>query len=294
MKAILLILAITAILVNAQPRSGQGHILCSDQKTSDVLIMDANADWSTPQAILWQWNPKDDKAVKPEQVRAYRNPSDAKTVLDGTHVLVVASGGGVALVNIESKTALFQCFPGGNPHSAELLPDGTIITASSHGNNLKIYSRTDDGTAIRKENKIELRDAHGVVWDSTLNLVWAIGAELLNAYRYNFDKDNPDLILVQSFSPKPRPYYGHDLVFIPPNRLLTTGVDIQEFDTFLTRFSPIAKLGSVKSVSINPIDNSTIIQKPSEQWWNQSIIELEGKKRIWTKPGARFYKARWF
>ena len=81
-------------------------------------------------------------------------------------MLVTASGGGVALIRIADKKAMFYAKPGGNPHSAEVLPDGNVVVASSTGNLLSVYVYNGaDSYVSRPAFTMPVHSAHNVVWD---------------------------------------------------------------------------------------------------------------------------------
>ena len=292
MKKILINIVLCGLCVIGQDLRNQ--ILCSDQKTRDVFIMDANGDWSKPEAILWHWNPKNDPNIPRERLGAFGNISDSKCVSDGKQVLVVASGGGMALIDVATKQSVFTAYPGGNTHSAELLPDGTVITASSTGATLKVFTRVGDEKTPHKTFTYKFPGGHGVVWDSIHALVWAVGADVLVAFRYNFDVENPQLVPVQSFD-LGRGYSGHDLVLLKKeNKLLITGRTVLEFDTMLGKLRSFSDKHSVKSISIHPETGEQLVQIPNEQWWNDTVMLLNGDRK-WTLPNkARIYKTRWF
>ena len=272
----------------------RNQILCSDQKTRDVFIMDANGDWSKPEAILWHWNPKDDPNIPPERLRAFNNMSDSKCVSDGKQVLVVASGGGMALIDVATKQSVFTAYPGGNTHSAELLPDGTVITASSTGATMRQGPHQVAQKTPHKTFTYKFPGGHGVVWDQIHGLVWAVGADVLVAFRYNFDVENPQLVPVQSFD-LGKGYSGHDLVLLKKeNKLLLTGRDVKEFDTMLGTLRLFSNRCPVKSISIHPETGEQLVQIPNEEWWNDTVMLLNGDRK-WTLPNkARIYKTRWF
>ncbi len=292
MKKIMISVLLCSLCAVGQDLRNQ--ILCSDQKTRDVFIMDANGDWSKPEAILWHWNPKDDPNIPPERLRAFNNMSDSKCVSDGKQVLVVASGGGMALIDVATKQSVFTAYPGGNTHSAELLPDGTVITASSTGATLKVFTRIGDEKTPHKTFTYTFPGGHGVVWDQIHGLVWAVGADVLVAFRYNFDVENPQLVPVQTFD-LGKGYSGHDLVLLKKeNKLLLTGRDVKEFDTMLGTLRLFSNRCPVKSISIHPETGEQLVQIPNEEWWNDTVMLLNGDRK-WTLPNkARIYKVRWF
>src|SRR5262245_64231171 len=108
-------------------------IVLAEQAQHRVAIADVAS-----KKIFWQWTPETSN-VQPEHYKWFSSISDAKIVYNGKCILTTASGGGVALIRIADKKTLFYAYAGGNTHSAELLPDGNIVSASSHGNYLMLF-----------------------------------------------------------------------------------------------------------------------------------------------------------
>ena len=257
--------------------------------------MDVNGDWSKPESILWKWNPEGDPNIPADRLKRFNHIDETKVVNGGKQILVTSSTGGMALVDVETKQSVFTGYPGGSTHSADLLPDGTIITASSTGNFLMVFTRKGDEKTAHKTFKLTFADAHGVVWDKLLGLVWAVGKEAVICCRYNFDVENPQLTIVESFPLKPNPYWGHDLILLEKERkLLMTGRNMLEFDTMTGQYKLFLKRKSVKSISIHPETGEQLVQIPKENYWNDTVTLLNGDRK-WTLPGnAKIYKARWF
>ena len=273
----------------------RNQILCSNQATRDVLVMDVDGDWSKPESILWKWNPEGDPNIPADRLKRFNHIDETKVVNGGKQILVTSSTGGMALVDVATKQSVFTGYPGGSTHSADLLPDGTIITASSTGNFLMVFTRKDGDKTAHKTFKLTFADAHGVVWDKLLGLVWAVGKEAVICCRYNFDYENPQLTIVESFPLKPNPYWGHDLILLEKeHKLLMTGRNMLEFDTMTGQYKLFLKRKSVKSISIHPETGEQLVQIPKENYWNDTVTLLNGDRK-WTLPGnAKIYKARWF
>ena len=292
-KQLALLLLLSMISLNAKDLRNQ--ILCSNQATRDVLVMDVDGDWSKPESILWKWNPEGDPNIPADRLKRFNHIDETKVVNGGKQILVTSSTGGMALVDVATKQSVFTGYPGGSTHSADLLPDGTIITASSTGNFLMVFTRKDGEKTAHKTFKLTFADAHGVVWDKLLGLVWAVGKEAVICCRYNFDYENPQLTIVESFPLKPNPYWGHDLILLEKERkLLMTGRNMLEFDTMTGQYKLFLKRKSVKSISIHPETGEQLVQIPKENYWNDTVKLLNGDRK-WTLPGnAKIYKARWF
>ena len=292
-KQLALLLLLNMISLNAKDLRNQ--ILCSNQATRDVLVMDVDGDWSKPESILWKWNPEGDPNIPADRLKRFNHIDETKVVNGGKQILVTSSTGGMALVDVATKQSVFTGYPGGSTHSADLLPDGTIITASSTGNFLMVFTRKDGEKTAHKTFKLTFADAHGVVWDKLLGLVWAVGKEAVICCRYNFDYENPQLTIVESFPLKPNPYWGHDLILLEKeHKLLMTGRNMLEFDTMTGQYKLFLKRKSVKSISVHPETGEQLVQIPKENYWNDTVTLLNGDRK-WTLPGnAKIYKARWF
>nr|WP_275477338.1 DUF6528 family protein [Streptomyces roseifaciens] len=125
-------------------------------------------------------NPRHTSGMRTGDAQNYfgNGPTDAKWAAGGRAVTVSASSGGVAVIEYPSKRVLFYALPGGNPHSVQMLPDGNLVVAcSTGGDRLALYSthRLDKLPETEEAMRTKLIDAHGVWWDSTRELLWAIG-----------------------------------------------------------------------------------------------------------------------
>ena len=243
---------------------------------------------------LWLWDPF--YASDIQDANWFTNPDEVKPVYNNTHVLITASGGGVALIRISDKKVMFHAFVGGNPHSAELLPDGNLVTASSTGNYLRIF-HVDTLQAPDEvySKKIPIPFGHNVVWDKQRELLWSAGEDMLYAYKYNFNCTRPDLTLTDSLQLPGRgahdlfPVHGEDALWLTlTNGVYTYSLQQEEIHSVDTPYQQ-----HIKSLSSGPGDYPTAIIKPKEQWWTDEVIDLQGNS-LFLRSGYKIYKARWW
>ena len=266
----------------------QKQILLCEQSQHRIAIADV-----AQQKIIWEWK-AEQSDIQPEHIKWFTNPSDAKPVYGGKYILTTASGGGVALIRIADKKAVFYAYAGGNPHSAELLPDGNIVSASSTGNYLLLF-KVD--TTVAAENvwskKIPIAFGHNVVWDAKHQLLWSAAMDHMKSFKYNFNCATPDLIIVDSLSlPGTEahdlfPIYGTDSLW------LTNTTHVYQFSTNTKKPAQAHTVQSnIKSVSSGPKDFPVIIIQPKEKWWTDEVWDAKGNT-IFKQAGLRIYKARW-
>lgn len=264
-------------------------LLLAEQSQNRVIIVDAGSGKTT-----WEWTAGKSN-VRPEHVSWFNLPDEAKLVYGGQYILITASGGGVALVRIKDKKALFYAFIGGNPHSAELLPDGNIVTASSSGNKLtllQVDTAALPDTGFKRELLIE--DGHNVVWDMRRNVLWATSNTLLKAFTYDNNCKEPNLKEVESI--KIPDYNAHDLfpVYSEDALWMTTANNIYKVSLHNKVFTILNTdlKYDVKSISDGPAGYPTILIKPKEEWWTDEVKDVKGNK-VFQQNGYKIYKGRW-
>ena len=265
------------------------RIILAEQSQHRIAIADVST-----QQIVWEWKPALSN-VKQEHVKWFNNPSEAKVVYGGKYVLTCASGGGVALVRIADKKTVFYAYAGGNTHSAELLPDGNIVTASSTDNYLMLFS-VDTLRAPEQvySKKITIAFGHNVVWDKQRQLLWSAAMSELKAFRYNFNKTQPDLSLDTAIAlPGTEahdlfPVYGEDALWLTnTTHVYQYKLSRHQLEQFNTPYQE-----HIKSITNGPAVLPVIIIKPKTSWWTDEVIDITGK-RIFFKEGLKIYKARW-
>lgn len=273
----------------------RGAIVAAEQRTTRILLLDPQRDWDCDAAVLWQWEPLAAPEIKPEHRQWFHAVSECKPVSGGTQLLVAASGGGVALVDLADGGTRFYGYAGGNTHSAALLPDGNIVSASSTGNFLCIFVVDSFADGEGRTIKIDYPDAHGVVWDRRRQMLWALGREALTGFRYNFDKGNPQLTAEVSYPLPGGVVYGHDLwPVLGEDRLYITDHDkVSVFDPETGSITLFRQQPDVKSIS-RAADGRIIVTLPREEWWTDRVTLLDSGESVGLLPGARFYKARWW
>ncbi|HVU57839.1 MAG TPA: DUF6528 family protein [Puia sp.] len=265
----------------------QQRIVLTEQAAHRIAI----ADLSTHR-IVWEWKPSISN-VDSAHWKWFSNPSDVKPVYEGRCLLMTASGGGVALIRIADGKTLFYACPGGNPHSAEIFPDGNIVVASSTGNYLTVYRVDTAGGGVHEGSSRSYIDfGHNVVWDRQRQLLWSADRHQLKTFRYNFNCEHPALQPVDSM-PLPG-NQSHDLfpVLDGDTLWLTNTSHVYKLDLASRRLVQAAvPQKDVKSISSGE-GYPTLITVPQEQWWTDEIKDVQGNV-LFRQKGLKIYKARW-
>jgi hypothetical protein len=258
----------------------------------EVFILRPGA--PSPTEKVWRWKALERPELPAHLKTRFKTTADCKAVA-GNRILIVASDGGIALVERAGGKAVFWALCG-NTHSAELLPGGRLVAAcSTHadGNRLAVF---DIGTPERQVFSTELYSGHGALWDEGRKRLWAVGGAELRAYSLaGWDSREPSLKLEARY-PLPSPG-GHDLVEIDRHRLGVTAVRAAWiFDRERAEFLPHPELGSqrdVKSISVHPDTRQlayTLADVP--EWWTRTIRFLNPAATLKLEE-ERIYKVRW-
>ena len=210
--------------------------------------------------------------------------------IDGVVHVLAAYHGRVRLVRFSDQKLVKDFSTYSSCHSAEILPDGAIVSANSNHGMLRLHRTADDFADL------ELPYAHGVTWDKVRNCLWALGDYL---YRISYLKG--ELSIEDKFE-LPLSPTGHD-VFPLRNeaKLLISNNDaLFIFDPATHEFETVTDLKSIKSVSQH-LDGSIWVSEPKKiegarDWQSDAFITVrpEAPATRYTKTGSRFYKARWW
>ncbi|MGH7594714.1 MAG: DUF6528 family protein [bacterium] len=268
------------------------ELFICDQNSKKVLLLNINSDWNDSSKVFWSWSASESPEIPEQEKGWYDYLAEAKPVKQSSHLLIVGgSGGGVALVRIADKKVVFHAYGGESPHSAELLPDGNIVVASSQDNHLRLFYEFPDSS---KYMDMALPSAHGVVWDFKRNQLWALGLDTLYAVKH-FATIAPALSIAARYALPT--HEGHDLFPRKNGKTLfvTTKTAIYDFDPqtgAFRPFEPLSKLNDVKSIAELSDDGDIAVVQGISQWWSDTVLlfKPELNKRM---DGARFYKARW-
>lgn len=248
--------------------------------------------------ICWEWNVQTASQLSAAQKEWFVLPDEAKPVYDGTCLLITASRGGAALVRISDKRLLFFAHPAGNPHSAEVLPDGNIVVASSTGNTLKLFVYDEENPYVSKvAQTINAPKAHNVLWDASRDCLWSAVDNQLIKYTYNHNRTAPALTQVFVYDLPAGNQECHDLapVYGEDAMYLSSVENVFKFDIASGTFAPqsffVTK--NVKSISSGPSGYPVIIMRPTtSSYYSAEIVDVSGNA-MYRRSGSWFYKGRW-
>jgi hypothetical protein len=271
------------------------EIVICDQKNSRIVMIDV----ANGNKITWEWKPTASYAMIRSGAQGwFTNLSEAKPVYSGKYILATASGGGVAIINVSSKKAIWYDYAGGNTHSAELLPNGNVVTASTTGGYLLIFtvdSYINDES--KQGGKVAFEDVHNVVWDKTNKLLWAAGKDKLKAFSYNNSCGSPALTLKKTYTmPQGN---AHDLFPVygsTTDLWLTNSGHIYKFNVSTGAFTLVKNISGVKSVCNGPSGYATILDVANghggESWRTDVITDINGGT-VYKNTSFGMYKVRW-
>lgn len=277
------------------------RIVAADQQGTKLVIV-SGAPGAAPE-ILWRWEPAKDPGVKPGDAAAFGNIDECKVSEDGRSVLVNASGGGVAEVDVATARVRWYAKASrgsAGPHSLAVLPDGCIAVANSTGCDaleiIDVRSAPCDPARQTCRRAAEVSGAHGVCWDARRNCLFVLGYTNLYAYAYSPADRTVRERKRWRFDAELGDPWGHDLT--PDGRggyFLTNVSGVWRFDPETEKFEPVRAERNVKSFS-RDAEKGDLMQIPTERWWSDRLVVVgtDGARRmVGPFTGARFYKARW-
>lgn len=284
------------------------YIAGTDQAYHRIVVLDPEVeDWSAGRAVVWTWS-ADTSDGFVDLVSAWGLPTDAKVrhnpVWGGKWMVVTDSKGLAAILPYPAgDRKQWGLNVGGNPHSAELLPNGNIAVAASTGGWVRVYT-SSQGPSSDAYAEYRFPGAHGVHWDADRQVLWALGDDELVALKLEGEADAPVIREVHKTALPTR--YGHDLqpVYRNDDRLwISTGTHVYQYvkstDTFDSAYAggqAISRPG-VKSVGDQPSGRvvRTVPKEGSLYEWTTDTIDFSmpfGPDEARVCKGAALYKAR--
>lgn len=275
----------------------------AEQTRRAIVIRDAET-----QRNVWSWDPYT-ACVPSAHQDWFINPSEVKPVFNKRYILMTASGGAVALIRLSDHKLMFYANCGQNPHSAEILPDGNIVTAESKSGEINTFVVDTVKVLGMKANTLKLGNAHNVVWDRKKECIYATatiqaGVTALFRMKYNGDRNNPQLTNQTRIYTFDKESGGHDLfpVYGEEDKLwLTAASAVYKFDlTGVTDATTndsaeptcekVYNTADIKSICNGP--DGILMLKPTEEWWAEGLVNEKGEE-LFKMDGAKIYKGRW-
>ncbi len=263
----------------------------------EVFILALAEQSGLPPRKIWSWRAAECPDIPESLKRRFQTTDDCKPVNGGRCILISSSSGAVALVERRTGRSLFHAEVV-NAHSIEMLPGGRIAAAASVANSPAANRVILFDIAGRRELASDsMVSAHGLVWDDSRSLLWALGGSQLRAYRLANGAGDQDG-LTGAFQTQLPDSDGHDLSPVPGTSLLfiSTGKHCWHFDRNTRQIAlhdTLKDAPNVKSYSIHPkAARVAYVQAEGRNWWAEHI-HFHNPDGVLRLPGQRLYKARW-
>lgn len=295
------IVAALAIAICHAASGEDWRIVAAEQGSRSIVMVSGEP--GAEAKILWRWDPAKDPSLTPAMAKSFGSIDECKPVDDGRTILVNASYGGIAAVDVASCRALwYACLPnsGEGPHSLDLLPDGRIVVAHSTGvDALQIIDLNGHSfdTELQKVVVAQpLRGAHGVVWDAARKSLFALGYTNILELAYHPEAMTLELLHRWDYADSCGDAFGHDLV---PDGcggyFFSNHTGVWDFSPETGKFVSVLPMANVKSFS-RDAEKGDLLAIPRERWWTDRMLVRgcdAALRTIGPFAGARFYKARW-
>ena len=274
------------------------RIVATEQAGPRIVMIDGRPGAGTD--FIWDWNPAEDPGIAAKDLESFGYVSECKPREDGRTVLVAASCGAFASVDVPSRRVRWYGYAGENPHSIDVLPDGRVAVVSSTGNKLTITDVSEHPFEPELQPQVralEIEGGHGVHWDAARNCLWALGYYRLYKLAYDSTAMAVSVVATYDYTEVCRNAGGHDL--LPDGQggyYLTNGAMVFHFDPETEAFSPARLVRNVKAFSPSA-SRGDLYTIPNESWWTDRLIvrDASGNERvIGPFRNPMFYKARWF
>lgn len=198
----------------------------TDQKNNRLVVFDLNkGNLDNPDSIVWEYT--DRRARQAAGIKFRYNEAL------GGDVVLFCGPEGAGIVRYETKELIYftgYVGSGDNPHTVELLPDGTFLVGGTNLADPKLYFF--DTLSGSKRPKYVLKwewDVHGALWDPSYNVLWLAGGELVQAYRVSGTPAQPSIEKVPGLGTHFETAVSnvHDLqpVYGDPSKLWVTAIE---------------------------------------------------------------------
>lgn len=274
------------------------RIIATEQAGPRIVMIDG-----TPGAgadFIWTWNPAEDTGIAAKDLESFGYLSECKPRDNGRTILVTASCGAFASIDVSERRVRWYGYAGENPHSIDVLPDGRVAVVSSTGNKLTITDVSEHPFEPEKQAQVkalEIEGGHGVHWDAARNCLWALGYYRLYKLSYDAAAMSVATAATYDYTGVCQNAGGHDL--LPDGHggyYLTNSEMVFHFEPEKEVFSPVRLVRHVKAFSPCAV-RGDLYAIPNESWWTDRLIvrDASGAERIIGPFGnPMFYKARWF
>lgn len=249
----------------------------TDQKNSMVRVCDLTGGTVGLSDTVWSC-----------QLEYYNIADTRLREYEGREVVMAAYGNSSAkMISFDDKKEILwhTDYAAANPHACELLPNGIIAVASSTGGEVRFFDAKGNGSTFVS---VTLEDAHGLLWDPSNGVLWAIGTNVLTAYEadiYDGVISVRERTELKNTIPTDS---AHDLqpVYGSPDRMwITTTSAVYVYSkserVFLTEFPGSGKVSGKNVKGIGNFEDGSIV-----------LIRPDGGFKSWTGASLSFFPLR--
>ncbi|WJH36662.1 DUF6528 family protein [Paenibacillus sp. CC-CFT747] len=287
-------------------------IAVTDQGSDQIKVYDPKkADWNAKNALQWSWAPTAANGFD-GLLSAWGLPTDAKVRKNakwGGEWMVVTDSKGLAAVIPYPKADRKQwgLDVGGNPHSAELLPNGNIAVAASTGGWVRVYA-SSQGPAAKQYAEYGLPAAHAVLWDPGMDGLWSAGKDYLVLLQMEGTEAEPVIKEKLKVELPTKNAHAVEPVYGDPDKLwVVTGSKVYQYSKstgdFKLDYNGDERINRVGVKSISSQGSGTVVETVTDTAkkppgtcqannWCTDTVDLFLPDSSRTMTGAELYKAR--